>query len=198
MAVDDLATRGTDIYAQVYLHKHLHVCLTYISTDRCIYTHYTFDCDDEVMTWRCYLHYWPFVRGIHWYPVDSPHKGTGTWWIPLTKGQSSRDLKFSILLAWIIFLINSPVADGHHCNVAFFFIKISNYLYFHLKHSVWSSTDREAEMIEWVIKFNGLLGTADIGVHVAHTSRVIITYREAEMIPLKEPLTLLDLRMPWS
>ena len=120
MAVDNLVTRGTDIYAHVYLHKHLHVCLTYISTDRCIYTHYTFDCDDEVMTWRCYLHYWPFVRGIHWYPVDSPHKGTGTWWIPLTKGQSSRDLKFSILLAWIIFLINSPVVDGHHCNAAFF------------------------------------------------------------------------------
>ena len=21
------------------------------------------------------LHYWPFVRGIHWGPVDSPHKG---------------------------------------------------------------------------------------------------------------------------
>ena len=21
------------------------------------------------------LHYWPFVRGIHWLPVDSPHKG---------------------------------------------------------------------------------------------------------------------------
>ena len=21
------------------------------------------------------LHYWPFVRGIHWWPVDSPHKG---------------------------------------------------------------------------------------------------------------------------
>ena len=22
-----------------------------------------------------YLYYWPFVRGIHWWPVDSPHKG---------------------------------------------------------------------------------------------------------------------------
>ena len=22
-----------------------------------------------------FLHYWPFVRGIHWWPVDSPHKG---------------------------------------------------------------------------------------------------------------------------
>ena len=29
---------------------------------------------------------------------------------------------------------------------------------------------------EWVIKFNRLLGTADIGVYVAHTSRVIVTH----------------------
>ena len=24
---------------------------------------------DKVMTWKCFLHYWPFVRGIHWSPV---------------------------------------------------------------------------------------------------------------------------------
>ena len=29
---------------------------------------------------------------------------------------------------------------------------------------------------EWVIKFNSLFGTLDIGVHVVHTSHVIITY----------------------
>ena len=27
----------------------------------------------DVMTWECFPHYWPFVRGIH--KVDSPHKG---------------------------------------------------------------------------------------------------------------------------
>ena len=30
---------------------------------------------DNVMTWKYFPHYWPFVRGIHWSPVDSPHKG---------------------------------------------------------------------------------------------------------------------------
>ena len=30
---------------------------------------------DEVMTWKHFLHYWPFVRGIHWLPVDSLQKG---------------------------------------------------------------------------------------------------------------------------
>ena len=29
---------------------------------------------------------------------------------------------------------------------------------------------------EWVIKFNGLLGTVDMGVNIVHSSRVIITY----------------------
>ena len=28
----------------------------------------------------------------------------------------------------------------------------------------------------WVIKFNGLMGIANIGVHIVHTSHVIITY----------------------
>ena len=25
--------------------------------------------------WKKFPHYWPFVRGIHWSPVNSPHKG---------------------------------------------------------------------------------------------------------------------------
>ena len=29
----------------------------------------------NVITWKCFLSYWPFVGGIHWSPVDSPHKG---------------------------------------------------------------------------------------------------------------------------
>ena len=30
---------------------------------------------DEAMPWKCFLHYWPFVMGIHQWLVDSPHKG---------------------------------------------------------------------------------------------------------------------------
>ena len=30
---------------------------------------------DDVMTWKHVPHHWPFVRGIHWSLVDSPHKG---------------------------------------------------------------------------------------------------------------------------
>ena len=29
---------------------------------------------DDYITWQHFLHYWPFVRGIHWSTVDSSHK----------------------------------------------------------------------------------------------------------------------------
>ena len=30
---------------------------------------------DDVITWKHFPHYWPFVRGFHRSPVNSPHKG---------------------------------------------------------------------------------------------------------------------------
>ena len=30
---------------------------------------------DDVIKWKHFSRYWPFVRGIHWSPVNSPHKG---------------------------------------------------------------------------------------------------------------------------
>ena len=32
-------------------------------------------CRDDVIKWKHFPRYWPFVRGIHRSPVDSPHKG---------------------------------------------------------------------------------------------------------------------------
>ena len=31
---------------------------------------------DDAMTWKCFLYYWPFVRGVHLSPVDSAYKGS--------------------------------------------------------------------------------------------------------------------------
>ena len=33
----------------------------------------------SVMTWKHFSHYWSFVRGNHWSPLDSPHKGLIIW-----------------------------------------------------------------------------------------------------------------------
>ena len=48
----------------------------------------------DVMAWKCFLHYWPFVRGIHWAPVDESicHR-----WILPKNGQWCRALKFTLL-----------------------------------------------------------------------------------------------------
>ena len=46
---------------------------------------------DDVIKWKHIPRYWPFVRGIHRSPVNSPHKG-----------QWRGALKFSLICAWII------------------------------------------------------------------------------------------------
>ena len=45
---------------------------------------------DDVITWKHFPRYWPFVRGIHQSPVNSPHKG-----------QWRGALMFSLICVWI-------------------------------------------------------------------------------------------------
>ena len=45
---------------------------------------------DDVIKWKHFWRYWPFVRGIHRPPVNSPHKG-----------QWRRALMFSLICVWI-------------------------------------------------------------------------------------------------
>ena len=47
-------------------------------------------CHDDVIEWKGFPRYWPFVRGIHRSPVNSPHKG-----------QWRGALMFSLINAWI-------------------------------------------------------------------------------------------------
>ena len=44
---------------------------------------------DDVIIWKYFTRYWPFVRGIHRSPVDSPHKG-----------QSRGAMMFSLICVW--------------------------------------------------------------------------------------------------
>ena len=54
---------------------------------------------DDVIKWKHFLRYWPFVRGIHRPPVNSPHKG-----------QWRRALMFSLICAWINDWVNNREA----------------------------------------------------------------------------------------
>ena len=54
---------------------------------------------DYVIKWKHFPRYWPFVRGIHRSPVNSPHKG-----------QWHGALMFSLICAWINGWINNREA----------------------------------------------------------------------------------------
>ena len=61
-------------------------------------THFT-GAHDDVITWKHFPRYWPFVRGIHRSPVNSPHKG-----------QWRGALVFSLICAWIDDWVNNREA----------------------------------------------------------------------------------------
>ena len=54
---------------------------------------------DDVIKWKHFPRYWPFVRGIHRSPVNSPHKG-----------QSRGALMFSLICVWINGWVNNREA----------------------------------------------------------------------------------------
>ena len=60
---------------------------------------------DDVIKWKHFPRYWPFVRGIHRSPVNSEHKG-----------QWRGALMFSLICAWINGWVNTGEAgdSGRH------------------------------------------------------------------------------------
>ena len=54
---------------------------------------------DDVIKWKHFPRYWPFVRGIHRSPVNSPHKGQG-----------HRALMFSLNCVWMNGWVNNREA----------------------------------------------------------------------------------------
>ena len=66
---------------------------------------------DDVIKWKHFPRYWPFLRRIHRSPVNSPHKG-----------QWRGALMFSLIWTWINSWVNNPEAGDlrrhrAHCDV---------------------------------------------------------------------------------
>ena len=59
---------------------------------------------DDVIKWKHFPRYWPFVWGIHRSPVNSPHKG-----------QWRGALMFSLIYVWINGWENNPEAGDFRC-----------------------------------------------------------------------------------
>ena len=60
---------------------------------------------DDVIKWKHFPCYWPFVRGIHRSPVNPPHKG-----------QWRGALMFSSICAWINGWVNNSNLRSHHAH----------------------------------------------------------------------------------
>ena len=65
------------------------------------FRHHAFSLHDDVIKWKHYPRYWPFVRGIHRSPVNSQHKG-----------QRRGALMFSFICVWINGWVNNREADN--------------------------------------------------------------------------------------
>ena len=63
---------------------------------------------DDVIKWKHFPRYWPFVWGIHRSPVNSPHKG-----------QWRGALMFSLICAWINRCVNNREAGDLRCYRAY-------------------------------------------------------------------------------
>ena len=72
------------------------VCLTMFLWTRVVYN---WSVHDDVIKWKHFPRYWPFVRGIHRSPVNSPHKG-----------QWRGALMLSLICVWIIGWVNNREA----------------------------------------------------------------------------------------
>ena len=62
---------------------------------------------DYVVKWKHFPRYWPFLRGIHRSPVNSPHKG-----------QWRQPLMFSLICVWINGWVNNGEAGDLRCHRA--------------------------------------------------------------------------------
>ena len=67
----------------------------------------------DVIKWKHFPPYWPFVRGIHWSPVNSPHKG-----------QWSGVLMFSSICAWTNGCANNRDITEWRCHGAHYDVTV--------------------------------------------------------------------------
>ena len=68
---------------------------------------------DDVIKWKRFPRYWPFVQGIHWSPVNSPHKD-----------QWRGALMFSLIYAWMDGWVNNCEAGDLRRNPAHYDVTV--------------------------------------------------------------------------
>ena len=70
---------------------------------------------DDVIKWKYFLCYWPFVQGIHQSPVNSPQRGQWHW-----------ALMFSLICTWTDNWVNSQDASDLRCHHTYYDVIVIN------------------------------------------------------------------------
>ena len=94
---------------------------------------YRLSSHDDVIKWKHFPHYWPFVLGIHQSPVNSLHKG-----------QWCRALIFTLICTWINSWVNNRKAGDLRCHHAHYDITVMIVLYFGLLNA-----DQSLSLLCW-------------------------------------------------
>ena len=117
---------------------------------------------DDVIKWKHLPRYWPFVRGIHRSPVNSPHKG-----------QWRRALMFSLICAWTNDWVNNREAGDikrHHAHY-----DVTVMIIFHQELSISGNAWDKAWKAKNKTKMHGVM-------HVAQGMPSKVTYRPPDIV----------------
>ena len=94
---------------------------------------------DDVMKWKHFPRYWPFVWGIHRLPVNSPHKGR--W-----RGA----LMFYLICAWTNVWVNNRDAGDFRRHCAHYYVTTMTANFFKMVHNwhlIAGPREREARVL---------------------------------------------------
>ena len=129
ISVRTLAFTGRSNNLLINKHTTLKRCAFPGVVDRALLLHYRsqgINLHDDIIKWKRFPRYWPFVQGIYRWPVNSPHKG-----------QWRGALMFSLICAWINGWLNNREAGDlkrhhAHCDVTVMGSAFAYWLWAHL------------------------------------------------------------------
>ena len=94
---------------------------------------------DDVIKWKHFLRYWPFVRGIHRWPVNSP-----------LKGQWREALMFSLICAWINVWVNNREASDLRRHLSHYDVTVMLYQHLYCTHDINAALNAFMSEVVWI------------------------------------------------
>ena len=115
---------------------------------------------DDIIEWKHFPRYWPFVRGIHRSPVNSPHKG-----------QWREALVFSSICAWINSWVNNREVGYLRCQHAHYDVTVMTLVmsnqypwclrYIHTEPACWLIRPSWPNDFSWCLSLNMVYSCSD-------------------------------------